>query len=117
MVLHPLALAGWFGLFVTMLNLLPLGQLDGGHVVYGLVGRHQTKIGMLMWYSLIPLGFAFKGWWIWAALILLLGRGRISHPAVVDSHRPVPRSRWLVGLATAAVFVTTFTADPFPSLW
>ena len=118
-ILHPLALAGWFGIFVTMLNLMPLGQLDGGHIVYALVGKHQAKIGQLMWYGLVVMGFHFQfwGWWIWAALILILGRGRIAHPAVLEPYRPIPSSRWPVGLATAAMFVATFTADPLPSLF
>lgn len=116
-LLHPLALAGWFGLFVTMLNLIPLGQLDGGHVVYALIGKHQAKVGLLMFYALIPLGLQFKGWWLWAAMILVLGRGRIAHPSVMDPHTPIPASRWVVGVATAAVFVVTFVADPFPSFW
>ncbi len=98
-----------------MLNLLPLGQLDGGHIVYALVGKHQTTIGRLMWYGLIFLGFQFWGWWIWAALILILGRGRIAHPSVLDPHRPIPASRWPAGLATALLFVVTFTADPLPT--
>lgn len=114
--LHPLALAGWFGLFVTMLNLLPLGQLDGGHVLYALVGRHQAKVATLMWYALIPLGFGFRGWWLWAVVILLLGRGRIAHPPVLDNAWPVPRSRYVIGIATAVIFLLTFTPDPFPNL-
>lgn len=116
-MLHPLALAGWFGLFVTMLNLIPLGQLDGGHIVYALIGKQQAKVGLLMFYALIPLGLEFKGWWLWAGMILLLGRGRIAHPSVMDPHTPIPRNRWVLGVATAVVFVLTFVADPFPSFW
>ena len=115
-LLHPIALAGWFGIFVTMLNLLPLGQLDGGHIVYALVGKHQAVVGKMMWYGLIVLGFQFWGWWVWAALILILGRGRIAHPSVLDPHRPIPGSRWPVGLATAVLFLVTFTADPLPTI-
>jgi membrane-associated protease RseP (regulator of RpoE activity) len=113
-LLHPLAAAGWFGLLVTMMNLMPLGQLDGGHVVYSLLGRHQSKVGFLMWIALVVMGFQFKIWWVWAALILVLGRGRISHPSVLDPYRPVPRSRWILGLATAVLFVLTFSVDPIP---
>jgi len=114
--LHPMAMAGWFGLFVTTLNLLPLGQLDGGHIVYALVGRHQAAIGKLVWCGLVILGFQFWGWWIWAGLILILGRGRLAHPSVLDPHRPVPTSRWQLGLATAVLFIVTFTVDPLPSI-
>ncbi len=114
--LHPFALAGWFGVFVTMLNLLPLGQLDGGHILYALVGKHQAIIGRLMWWGLIFLGVKFFwGWLVWAALILMLGRGRIAHPSVLDPHRPIPASRWPAGLATALLFVVTFTANPLPT--
>ena len=115
--LHPIALAGWFGIFVTMLNLLPLGQLDGGHIVYALVGKHQAIIGRFMWYGIVILGFQFWGWWIWAALILLLGRGRIAHPSVLEPHRPLPASRWPAGVATAILFAVTFTADPLPTVF
>ena len=118
-ILHPLALAGWFGIFVTMLNLMPLGQLDGGHIVYALIGRHQAKLGILMWYGLVVMGYVFHfwGWWIWAALIVLLGRGRIAHPSVLEPHRPIPWSRWPAGIATAVLFLVTFTANPLPSLF
>ena len=116
--LHPIALAGWFGLFVTMLNLLPLGQLDGGHIVYALVGKHQATIGRLMWWVLIFLGVKFfLGWLIWAALILFLGRGRIAHPSVLEPHRPIPASRWPAGIASAVLFLVMFSANPLPSIW
>ena len=114
--LHPLAVAGWCGLFVTMLNLFPLGQLDGGHVLFALVGKHQRWIG---WLSLVGLGFLgfYYGryWWLWGGLILLLGRGQLAHPSVVEPHRPVPKSRWVLGILTILLFVVTFSPDPLPS--
>jgi membrane-associated protease RseP (regulator of RpoE activity) len=112
-VLHPLALAGWVGVFVTMLNLLPLGQLDGGHILYAMVGERQKLIAKLAWLALIPLGIGFKGWWVWAALILLLSRGRIAHPSVLDRFRSIPASRRWLGWGTLALFVVTFTPVPF----
>jgi len=115
--LHPFALAGWFGLFVTSLNLLPLGQLDGGHVVYGLVGKYQSKVGLLTWYGLIILGRWFWVWWLWAGLILILGRGRVAHPSVMEPQRPVPLSRWPVGIATIVLFFVTFPPVPLPNLF
>jgi len=114
-LLHPLALAGWFGMFVTALNLLPFGQLDGGHVLYALIGRRQRVLGILTWFALVGLGWYFKGWWLWAALVLLLGRGRLSHPSVLDRHSPVPRSRRWLGWATVLLFGLTFTPIPFYS--
>ena len=107
--LHPLAMAGWFGVFVTTLNLLPLGQLDGGHVLYALIGERQNLVGRIMWLALIPLGTLFWGWWLWAILILLFSRGRIAHPAVLDRYRAIPASRKWLGWATIVLFVITFT--------
>jgi Zn-dependent protease len=113
-MLHPLAFAGWLGVLVTMLNLLPLTQLDGGHVLYALVGKYQAKIGPFVWLSLIALGF-MEGqwwWWVWAAVILMLGRGRLAHPQVLDPYRSLPRSRRPVGILTLLLFVVTFCPVP-----
>ncbi|MBI4502696.1 MAG: site-2 protease family protein [Gemmatimonadetes bacterium] len=112
LILHPLALAGWFGIFVTALNLLPIGQLDGGHILYALIGRRQAIMGRLMWLALIPLGHWFIGWWIVAAFILIVSRGRIVHPSVLDAYRSIPQSRRVLGWATVALFVVTFTPVP-----
>lgn len=114
-LLHPFAVAGWFGLLITAINLMPLGQLDGGHIMYSLLGKGQSVVAYVTWAGLVVLGFQFKGWWLWAALILLLGRGRIGHPSVMDPHQPVPRNRWPVGIASAILFVATMSPDPFPS--
>jgi membrane-associated protease RseP (regulator of RpoE activity) len=112
-LLHPLALAGWFGIFVTALNLLPLGQLDGGHVLYALSGRLQLIVSVAVWLSLIPLGHFFWGWWLWAGFILLVSRrGRMVHPPVLDRHRKLPVSRVMLGWATVVLFVLTFTPIP-----
>jgi membrane-associated protease RseP (regulator of RpoE activity) len=111
-LLHPLALAGWFGVLVTGLNLLPLGQLDGGHVLYALVGQLQGVFGVIMWLALFPLGHWFFGWYIWAILILILSRGRVVHPSVVDRHRSIPLSRKILGWATVILFAVTFTPVP-----
>lgn len=121
--LHPLALAGWLGIFVTMLNLLPLAQLDGGHVLYALIGRAQARWGAITWWLMIALGFVFWRllppyswealfWWIWAALVLVLGRGRLAHPEVLDRHRPLPTNRRPLGWATMLLFAGTFTPVP-----
>lgn len=119
-MLHPLAFAGWIGLLVTTLNLLPLGQLDGGHILYSLVGRWQRSLGWMIWFGLIALGYwqrvtgvgQWWWWWVWAALILLLGGGRLGHPRVLERERPLPTSRLPLGLASIALFVLTFTPVP-----
>lgn len=112
-LLHPLALAGWLGILVTMLNLLPLGQLDGGHVWYALIGRRQAWVALATWMALVPLGHWFWGWWLWAIFTLVLGRGSLAHPAVLDRYRPVAPARQPFGWASALLFVVTFTPVPF----
>ena len=112
-LLHPLAQAGWFGVLVTMLNLLPLGQLDGGHVLYALFRERQLLIGRLFLIGLLVMGQWFFWWWIWAGFVLLIGGGRIRHPRLLDSYRPLPRSRQLLAWATVLLLIVTFTPVPF----
>ena len=111
-VLHPIAFAGWFGLFVTSINLLPIGQLDGGHVLYAVAGRATRVVPALLLAFLVWLGMhGWAGWLVWAAIItalLLLG-----HPPTENDRRPLGAPRRLAALATLAVFVLTFVAEPF----
>jgi membrane-associated protease RseP (regulator of RpoE activity) len=110
-VLHPIGFAAWFGLFVTSLNLIPIGQLDGGHVAYALWGHRQRTMAFAMVPLLIVLGFAgWPGWFLWAFMAGLWGLG---HPPVLDPHVPLGRSRTVVGWLTMAVFVLTFAPVPF----
>jgi membrane-associated protease RseP (regulator of RpoE activity) len=113
LVLHPLAFAGWLGLFVTALNLFPLSQLDGGHILYALLRHWQPRIGVAFLALLVVLGNFWWGWWFWAALILLLGRGTIRHPAVFDPDYPIGRTRRYLGWLSLLIFVLTFVAVPF----
>ncbi len=123
-LLHPLAFAGWLGLFVTMLNLLPLGQLDGGHVLYALIGQRQGAVSALVWMGVVVLGILAARessfvlalfWWMWAFVVLILGRGRLVHPHVLDRHRKLPVSRRLYGTATLLLLAATFS--PVPIYW
>ena len=107
------AFAGWVGAFVTGLNLMPLSQLDGGHVLYALAGRRQAAIGALALFALFVLGFFSASWWIWALVALLVGGGRWTHPSVVAPERPVPRNRRWIAWACVAVFALTFVPAPF----
>ncbi|HEY4320837.1 MAG TPA: site-2 protease family protein [Gemmatimonadales bacterium] len=112
-LLSPQAFAGWVGMFITGLNLLPLSQLDGGHVLYGLAGPRQRFIAMAFGGGLVALGFVAPMWFVWAALTFVIGGGRWSHPSVVVPDRPIlRRGRW-TGLACVAVFVVTFVPMPF----
>jgi membrane-associated protease RseP (regulator of RpoE activity) len=107
--LHPIALAGWFGLFVTFLNLLPVGQLDGGHVVYALLGRFHRLVARLGLAVILGLAFlGWNGWLIWAVLVTMIG---LDHPPTVDDTPLDPRRRlgaWL----TVGLFVVTFMPVP-----
>jgi len=114
--LHPVAFAGWVGLFVTSLNLLPIGQLDGGHIIYSLLGRKQKSISTFIFVLLIALGVivyirtGWPGWFLWALLILLLAK--IPHPPVVDDSIPVGNGRRMVGILTLIIFIITFIPNP-----
>ena len=109
-ILHPIALAGWFGLFVTFLNLLPVGQLDGGHVVYSLFGRAHRWIARVFLLVILVLGFqGWNGWFVWVVLLAILG---IDHPPTDDQVLPLDRRRTIYGWCTVGLFVLTFTPVP-----
>lgn len=110
--LHPVAFAGWIGFFVTTLNMLPLGQLDGGHIVYGLFPRRHRPIARLTLAGLLLAGwYGWQGWFFWAAMGVLVGAGR--HPAPVWMEEELDRRSALAGWAALAVFVLTFIPAPF----
>jgi membrane-associated protease RseP (regulator of RpoE activity) len=104
-------LAGWIGLFVTALNLLPVGQLDGGHVVYALLGRGQHVVGLVTVLALAAMGWLWNGWWMWVLLILFLVR--IKHPPVLDLDLPLDRRHKLIGWITIALFLLCIHPVPF----
>ncbi len=109
------AFAGWVGAFVTTLNLLPLSQLDGGHILYGLLGRRQARVGLLAVAGLLVLAQFSWSWYLWVALAFLVGRGGWSHPSVLAPAHPVPvRRRW-IGWLAILVLVLTFVPVPFPA--
>ena len=89
-IISPIAWAGWAGLLVTSLNLIPAGQLDGGHIMYVLLGKRTTKLLPFILVALVLLGFAWSGWWLWAALIFLLGR---MHAEPLDQITPLDPKR------------------------
>jgi membrane-associated protease RseP (regulator of RpoE activity) len=110
-MLHPIGFAAWFGLFVTSLNLLPIGQLDGGHVAYALWGPRQRFMALAFLPILLILGFVgWAGWFLWAFMAGLWG---VGHPPVMDPDVPLGRNRTIVGWIALAVFVVTFAPVPF----
>ena len=111
LMLHPVAFAGWIGMFVTSLNLLPIGQLDGGHIVYALLGPYHRTVSILMVFGLLSMGIlTWLGWFVWAVLVSIIG---IWHPPVADQHIGLAVKRKIIGISTIIVFILTFTPTPF----
>ena len=111
--LHPLAFAGWVGMFVTMLNLLPISQLDGGHILYAALPRWHQRVALVFWALIVALGWFWRGWVLWGLLVLALSRGRLGHPPVLDAFRPLPRSRRRLAWGALTLFLMTFAPVPF----
>ena len=109
-VLHPLAFAGWVGLFVTAINLLPAGQLDGGHVARALLGRNQHYLSWAAIFALFLLGTLYFGWVIFGFLILMLG---VRHPPPLNDLTRLDPVRKLVGIAAVVILFATFIPQPF----
>jgi len=108
--LHPVALAGWIGFFVTSLNLIPVGQLDGGHIAYAILGERHTAISRVLIGVLIALGiFVFSGWLVWAVLLFFLGA---KHPPILYPEVPLDPKRKTVGLSALIIFILTFIPVP-----
>jgi membrane-associated protease RseP (regulator of RpoE activity) len=105
----PVALAGSVGLLVTMLNLLPLGQLDGGHIMYGLFRKGQHRLAALFMISLVGLGFLWPGWWIWLVLALVM---RPFHPPLIDESLVPDGRHKKIGWVAVALFILTFAPRP-----
>lgn len=109
--LHPVGFAAWVGIFATALNLLPIGQLDGGHILYSLIGKRHLLLSRIFTAILIPLGLIYwSGWLVWAVIMLVLGT---RHPRLLDDAvRLGPGRRW-VAFASLIIFILCFTAAPF----
>ena len=111
-LLHSVAFAGWIGLLVTMLNLLPIGQLDGGHIAYAMLGEKYDKVAIIALLSLIPLSYFTLNWLIWGALILILMR-TVKHPPVMNIHEPLSYKDKKIGYMCLAIFILCFIPAPF----
>ncbi|MBL8098054.1 MAG: site-2 protease family protein [Anaerolineales bacterium] len=109
-LIHPVAFAGWAGILVTALNLIPAGTLDGGHVIYSLFGDKARKAFPFIIAILIGLGFFWDGWWLWAVLLFWLGR---VNAQPLDQITRLDSTRKLVAVAMIFVFLLVFTPVPF----
>jgi len=110
-VLHPIGSAGWDGLFVTAMNLLPAGQLDGGHVTYALFGRRHIWVSRLTVFAILTLGVTrlWDGWLIWGILLLFMG---VRHPPPIDPDTPLDPKRKFMGWFLLATLAVTFIPVP-----
>lgn len=114
LLMGPLGLAAWFGLLVTALNLMPIGQLDGGHVTYALLRDRAHRISRVASWICVALVYFGPSWILWAILMRVLGR---RHPPTLDDHAPVGRARVVVGVLSLVVFVLCFVPDPIVFSW
>lgn len=109
-LLHPVAWAGWAGLLVTFLNLIPAGQLDGGHVLYALFGQHVRKVFPVILVTILLLGLFWSGWWLWAFIIYVLGR---SHAEPLDQITRLDARRKILAVVVLVVFLLVLTPVPY----
>jgi membrane-associated protease RseP (regulator of RpoE activity) len=112
LLLNPVGRAAWVGLFVTSLNLLPGGQLDGGHILYSLASSAHRRVTMIVAIALVPLAYFWPGWALWAILILAIG---FRHPPLMDRREPLDARRRVWAVAGLAIFILSFMPVPFIS--
>lgn len=107
--LHPVARAAWVGILATALNLLPIGQLDGGHILYSFFREKHKPLSRIFVVALVPIGFFFSWTWlVWAAILALFG---MRHPVICDISEMGSERTWL-GLFALVMFVLCFTLTP-----
>lgn len=109
-MLSPVAFAAWIGLLVTALNLLPIGQLDGGHISYALFGEKHKWIARVAFAALIPLSFLSLNWLVWAALIFFLIR--VQHPPIAPAQESLAPYQKIIGWIAIGILVGTFIPQP-----
>ncbi|MCS7251694.1 MAG: site-2 protease family protein [Anaerolineae bacterium] len=108
--LNVLAWAGWIGLLVTGFNLLPLGQLDGGHIMYAMLGRTAWRVSEISVFALLALGLRWPGWFLWAFMPMLTG---LRHPPPLNDITPLDPIRQAIGWLTWVLFLLIFVPVPF----
>jgi membrane-associated protease RseP (regulator of RpoE activity) len=107
--LHPIARGAWVGILATALNLLPIGQLDGGHILYAFAGRTHRLLSKVFVAALIPMGFFYShSWYVWAVLLFFFG---LRHPQIYDLAK-MDRNRLWLGLTALVIFLLTFMLVP-----
>lgn len=110
--LHPIAFAGWVGIFITALNLIPIGQLDGGHILYALLHKRAHIVAQTLLIA-AALGVILFGYWGWTFMLLLLMLTGPKHPPTADDNVPLGPVRTILGWASLAFVIVGFTPEPF----
>lgn len=114
-IIHPLGFAGWIGLLVTSLNLIPFGQLDGGHIAYAVFGKKTEIISKIVLIALLGLGiWGSRTWLVWAIILLVMLGAK--HPPPLDNDVPLDGRRKAISVITLFVFILTFIPVPFSSV-
>jgi len=109
LLLNPVGRAAWVGLFVTSLNLLPAGQLDGGHILYSMASGFHKRATLIVVLALVPLAYFWLGWTLWAAVLLSIG---FRHPPLIDRWEPLDAKRRIWAAVALAIFVLSFMPAP-----
>ena len=110
LLLHPVGRAAWVGLFATALNLLPAGQLDGGHILYTLASGRHRLVTLCVALALVPMSFLWMGWALWAVLLLAIG---FRHPPLMNRWEPLDGRRRILAGVALAIFLLCFMPSPF----
>jgi membrane-associated protease RseP (regulator of RpoE activity) len=111
--MHPMAFGAWFGLLATALNLFPVGQLDGGHISYAVLGRRSTYVTYAMLLVAVALASLYSSWVVWTGLmIVMLFVFGPKHPRVFDEDVPLDRTRLILALFALFMFIVCFTPAP-----
>jgi membrane-associated protease RseP (regulator of RpoE activity) len=111
LLLHPVYFAAWLGFFLTGINLLPVGQLDGGHAIYALTGRFAYGVGLVTFALLLLAGFFLSAnWYVWSFFVIL---GGLRHPPPLNAISGVGTTRQLIGVGLILLFILIFIPAPF----
>ncbi len=109
LLLHPIGFAAWFGILATAFNLFPIGQLDGGHILYSIFGRRTEIVAKIFVLVLVAMGFIYwEGWLLWAGIVIIIGT---RHPPVYD-YEPLDLKRKLLAIVALLMFILSFTPIP-----
>ena len=111
--LHPIAFAGWIGMMVTALNLMPVGQLDGGHIIFSFFPNKHSLIGKLFFVGLFPLGYFWPGWFFWALMIAFMG---FKTAPLMEGSDELGQFHKTLGIISMVIFFLTFIPIPFSEI-